>query len=327
MSLDVAVLSQRQADPAPKHQSVQQPHRDPAAVYLASLAPSGRASIVRSLKVMARLFDTEYERIPWHLVRYHHVAAICERLIEHGLAPASVNVTLAALRGIARAAWNLGYITAEDYERIKDMRPARGQRLPAGRAATPGELAALVRTCAEETGPSGLRDTALLAVLYAGGLRRSEVQGLDLGHWDPEEGSLRVARGKGNKERLVYLVGGAADALVDWIAVRGPEPGPMFYPINKGGTMIRRRLSAQSVYDALIKRARQAGVAHLSPHDMRRTVIGDLLERGIDISRVKEMAGHASVDTTARYDRRPETERRKAVEVLHYPYIRRRDGR
>ncbi|MDP9352880.1 MAG: hypothetical protein M3P51_15270 [Chloroflexota bacterium] len=48
------------------------------------------------------------------------------------------------------------------------------------------------------------------------------------------------------------------------------------------------------------------------------------MERGIDISRVKEMAGHASVDTTARYDRRPETERRKAVEVLHYPYTRSR---
>ncbi len=72
----------------------------------------------------------------------------------------------------------------------------------------------------------------------------------------------------------------------------------------------------------LLKRVGQAGVEPLSPHDFRRTFIGDLLERGIDISRVKEMAGHASVDTTARYDRRPETERRKAVEVLHYPYVR-----
>lgn len=65
----------------------------------------------------------------------------------------------------------------------------------------------------------------------------------------------------------------------------------------------------------------------LLPMQLRRDVhiiIGDLLERGIDISRVKEMAGHASVDTTARYDRRPETERRKAVEVLHYPYTRSR---
>ena len=52
-------------------------------------------------------------------------------------------------------------------------------------------------------------------------------------------------------------------------------------------------------------------------------IVGDLLERGIDISRVKEMVGHASVETTARYDRRPEAERRKAVEVLHYPYVRR----
>ncbi len=83
-------------------------------------------------------------------------------------------------------------------------------------------------------------------------------------------------------------------------------------------------MTGGAISKVLLKRVGQAGVEHLSSHDMRHTFIGDLMERAIDISGVKEMAGHASVDTTACYNRRPETERRKAVEVPHYPYTGRR---
>jgi len=162
-----------------------------------------------------------------------------------------------------------------------------------------------------------------LAIGYAGGLRRAELAGLDLADYDAGAATLRVL-GKGNKERSIPLEAGALAWLGDWLKVRGNDPGPLFYPVTKGGNLTPRRMTAQALYDALAKRARAVGVAHLSPHDLRRSCISDLLNAGADISTVQRLAGHANVTTTARYDRRGEDAKRKAVALLHVPHRARR---
>jgi site-specific recombinase XerD len=296
---------------------------NPLSVYLASLAPSSRSTVLRNLRQVARLLGTTVEALNWGELRYAHVAALREQLVARDLAPATVNLTLAALRGVAKEAWNLGLMTAEEYARVKSVKPARGSRLPAGRSASRGELAAILDACAGDPSLAGVRDAAMIALLYAGGLRRAELAGLEVADWTAVSAELKVRHGKGNKQRIIYLTPGAAQLLQDWLTVRGPYVGRLFVSINKGGKLQGRGLTAQAVYNVVSKRATQAGIPALSPHDMRRTFVGDLLDAGADIVTVQHLAGHANVTTTARYDRRGEAAKQKAAGLLHVPYTRR----
>ncbi len=159
-------------------------------------------------------------------------------------------------------------------------------------------------------------------MLYGGGLRRSEVVALDLEDFDATTGVLKV-NGKGNKERVSYVTNGARKALDAWLVHRGGEPGPFFVPFTKGGAILMRWMTDQSVLDLVVRLARRAGIPRFSPHDLRRTFIGDMLDLGVDISTVQQLAGHAQVTTTARYDRRGEHVRRRAAEMLHVRFRKR----
>lgn len=102
-----------------------------------------------------------------------------------------------------------------------------------------------------------------------------------------------------------------------------PDDGPLFCPVSQTGQITIRRMIAHAFHKICSKRARQAGVKWYTPHDLRRTFIGDLLDAGADISIVQRLAGHANVRTTTRYDRRPEAAKKRAAELLHFPYVRR----
>ncbi len=92
--------------------------RNPALVYLASLSATGRRSMRVLLEKVARFAMSDLGTAAWSVMRFEHVVAFRSRLVEDGHAPATVNTTLSALRGVARAAWNLGQISGEDYQRI-----------------------------------------------------------------------------------------------------------------------------------------------------------------------------------------------------------------
>ena len=298
--------------------------RNPAAVYLASLgSPTGRRSQRQALDSMARIMTggaADCLAFSWASLRYQHTAAIRAQLMTQ-YKPATVNKFLSALRAVLREAWRLGLLSAEDYQRAIDLQSVKGETLPAGRELQPGEISGLLGSCETDLTAAGARDAAIIALMYGAGLRRDEVTRLNLADYDQESGRL-VILGKRSKERTAYLINGAAAAMSDWLAVRGSETGPLFWPVNKGGNLIPRRMTNQAIYNLLKKRAELAGVRDFSPHDMRRTFVSDLLDSGADITTVAKMAGHSSVQTTARYDRRGEQAKQKAAGLLHVPYHR-----
>ena len=303
---------------------------NPVVVFLSSKSPSSRYTYGLDLKGIADLLGAPDPLLcNWSALRFQHTQAIRTMLMENVsprtgklLAPVTINRILCALRGVLKAAWRLEQMSSEDYHRAVDIDSVIGETLPAGRELNDGEIANLLDVCVADISPAGTRDAAIIALLYTCGLRRGEVTALDLADYDQSDGVLLVS-GKRRKERTAYLVNEAAQAMGDWLEIRSDRPGPLFWPIYYG-RLIYKRMAYQTIYDMLVKRGKQAGVMNFSPHDMRRTFVSHLLGAGVDITTVSKMAGHSSVTTTARYDRRPEGIKREAAELLHVPYRGRR---
>jgi site-specific recombinase XerD len=307
-----------------------------AAIYLASLpAETGRRTQAQALRAIARALGADLDRLNWGALRYQHTAAIRARIAQ-AYSPATANKMLSALRQTLKQAWLLGQMTAEEYSRAIQLEPVTGETLPTGRELSMSEILALMTTCQKDTNQNaGTRDAAIIGLMYAAGLRRDEVVKLSVENYDPETGKLLLT-GKRNKQRTVYITNGAADALNDWLTVRGTRPGSIFVEVNKGGKVLIEResmivkpfrkirgveipnkkagmtiyrggaLTSQAIYNMLSKRAQEADIQNFSPQDVRRTFISHLLDAGADIATVSKMAGHASIQTTARYDHRPE---------------------
>lgn len=220
-----------------------------------------------------------------------HVA----ELVECGLAPASVERALSAIKGMHR------FMVADEICSAfptSDMPlPAKPERLPD--VISVEDAARLLDQPFPQT-PAGLRDRAALEVLYGCGLRASELVGLDLRAVLLDEGLLRVF-GKGEKERVVPVLGTAADALGAYLdrgrgALVGRRPTDVVFLNVRGG-----RISRQSVHAIVEKYGRVVGIKGLHPHTLRHSFATHLLEGGADLRVVQELLGHANIATTQLY--------------------------
>lgn len=302
------------------------PDRHPAAVYLRSLgSPVSRRNMASALRSIVRTAtggaSDDVGRFPWHELRFQHVTALKSRLSAAGMAPATANVRLAAVRGVLRAAWRLDLIDTDAWQRAADVGPVRGERLPAGRALEMAEIAALFASCADGTA-GGARDAALLSLLYGAGLRRAEAAAVRVADVEEADGGLTVRIvGKGNRERQVFADNGGGAAIRAWLDVRGREPGPLLCAVHRHGRVSpAAAMTPSAIRQRIVERCRRADVAPASPHDLRRTFVSQLLDATGDAGSVQRLAGHASVNTTMRYDRRGERAARRAAALLHVPY-------
>jgi integrase len=286
--------------------------------------------MAEALDTIARMASggaIEGESFPWRQLRYQHAQAIRTRLAEtvsartgRPLSPASVNKHLAALRGVLRESWRLGLLSAEELARAIDLEPVRGSTPLRGRALESHEVAGLFDACMRDRSPAGPRDAVILALGLAAGLRRAEIAGLSLADVDLAAEVVRVV-GKGRRVREVPIKGGTLEAIRAWLRCRGDEPGPLVGPVRKGGKVSLDALAPAAVLRICEKRGQEAGLREFSPHDLRRTYISVLLDRGVDLATAADLAGHASPNTTKRYDRRGERARPAAAEAIVVPYV------
>ncbi len=211
-------------------------------------------------------------------------------------APASIGRKLAAIRGLFRFLKRRGVVETNPFQGVRG--PKQPRRLP---DFLPVDEAFVLLDAEYPQDPIGIRDRAILEVLYGGGLRVAEVVGLDLHHVDLEAGEARVL-GKGRKERIVPLGSKAVEALRAWLSVRPAvcreqkEQKALF--LNwRGG-----RLTTRSVGRLLERAVLRAGlVRRVHPHTLRHSFATHLLDGGADLRDIQELLGHARLSTTQRY--------------------------
>jgi len=228
-----------------------------------------------------------------------HIQGYLKSLHGAGMARTTVARRLSALRQMFRFLYSEG-LRDDDPSGAIDG-PGRGRTLP--KVLSEDEVAGLLAAARGVAGPKGLRLVCLLELLYAAGLRVSELIGLP---FPPRHGDRRLllVRGKGAKERLVPLGPPALAALDDYLAIRdgflpAARPSPWLFPSRGGSGHLTRHRFGQLLKDLAIAAGIPPG--KVSPHVLRHAFASHLLAHGADLRSVQAMLGHSDITTTQIY--------------------------
>ena len=282
----------------------------PVTAFLRHLAVEKNASPHTLRSYRADLIDFEAHLASQKLVPaaadVRAVRAWLAALHTRGLDPTSVARKLAAVRSFYRFLVRRGVVARNPARELRGLRPARKlvSFLPTD------EAKALVEARAVG-GSAPARDVAILELLYAAGLRVSELVSLDLAAVDRDARTVRVI-GKGRKERIVPYGAAAARALDAYLGPRGAGSGAVFTNARGG------RLSVRSIRDIVGRAADAAGVKRrVSPHTLRHTFATHLLDAGADLRMIQELLGHSRLSTTQRYTHVGAAQLMKVYDAAH----------
>jgi len=168
---------------------------------------------------------------------------------------------------------------------------------------------------------AGLRDRAIIELLFSSGLRVSELSNLNRGHVNTKRREFMV-RGKGQKDRPVFIGEAAAQRVEEYLSSRLDNLPPLFLSYSRNNTISNngeyRRLTPRSIQRVITRYAKLAGITkHVSPHTMRHSFATDLLMNGADIRSVQSMLGHSNISTTQVYTHVTDAHLREVYEKFH----------
>ena len=230
------------------------------------------------------------------VVRYRiHLESLC-------LAANTINQQLAAVRRLAHEAADAGLLSpdlAAGIARVKGVKQL-GQR--SGNWLTQEQSADVLRRSRGES-LRAKRDSAMLAMLFGCGLRRSELAGLELDDIQTRQGHWAIVDliGKGGHIRTVPIPQWAKQTLDEWLAAAGITKGRVFRAVARGGKIWGSGISENVVWYVVRSCCQRAGLEHIAPHDLRRTCAKLCHTNGGELEQIQFLLGHASVLTTERY--------------------------
>ncbi len=268
-----------------------------------SSSPHTLRAYRKDLEELVAYLETEEGFADAHRLNHRHLRAFLASLKARGLKNSSIARHLAAVRTYCRFLVREGALKEDPSRVLRTPRHKRPLPLHLGE----NEVERLIDSA------QNARDAALLESLYGGGVRVSELVGLDRDDLDTRAGIARV-RGKGGKERLAPLGGAAVRALKRCLKERpkGADPRPVF--LNRRG----ERLTARSVHRIIRQCALRAGIdLRTTPHTLRHSFATHLLDRGADLREVQELLGHSNIATTQIYTHVSMERLRKVYEQSH----------
>lgn len=287
--------------------------KDDTLLYLDYLAvEKGLAkNSLNSYATDLRKFGEWLDERPLERVKRQDIVRYFQSQRSAGISARSVARALAALRGFFRFLVREKHLEHDPTENIEN--PKLWSTLP--HSLTPSEVEALLAAPDCKTA-DGLRDAAMLELLYATGLRVSELIRVKVEDLVLDAGFLRTF-GKGSKERIVPFGDSARDAITAYVERARPE----FNKRNDPHVFLTKRsrpMSRQTFWMKIVRYARQAGIrSHISPHVLRHSFATHLLENGADLRSVQMMLGHSDISTTQIYTHVSRARLQKLYDQFH----------
>lgn len=252
--------------------------------------------------------------VDWSILNKLHVLKFLEHKIET-IQFNTANNYLTVLKIFALDCLQNNVINHDTYTTIKNIKKYKGKAADNGRSLNLKEIRKIKGYFEGSGNGKALRDYAVFALAIGCGLRRAEISSINIEHIKNRR--LQVT-GKGNKSRMTYLPKFAFLAVKAWKNQLSQKKGALFVHIFKGDKIGKERLGVKGIHYVIEDIQKQCRLSNFTTHDLRRTYATTLLSANVDIFTVQDLLGHSDPITTKRYDKRNESVKIRAIELLPF---------